>query len=93
MNSADRLSCPCGQDLGGSGGPASQFPQACSSLADPQGPQQPLAFGQKLFNVHYPTLVEKEMASHSSILAWTVPWTKEPGGLHSMGLPHRVGHN
>ena len=26
------------------------------------------------------------MATHSSILAWEVPWTKEPGGLHSMGL-------
>ena len=28
---------------------------------------------------------EKEMASHSSILAWEVPWTEEPGGLQSMG--------
>ena len=32
------------------------------------------------------------MATHSSILAWEVPWTEEPGGLHSMGL-QRVGHN
>ena len=32
------------------------------------------------------------MATHSSILAWRVPWTEEPGGLLSMGL-HRVGHN
>ena len=30
--------------------------------------------------------VEKEMATHSSILAWIVPWTEEPGGLQSMGL-------
>ena len=30
--------------------------------------------------------LEKEMATHSSILAWEVPWTKEPGGLQSMGL-------
>ena len=29
--------------------------------------------------------LEKEMATHSSILARTVPWTEEPGGLHSMG--------
>ena len=29
--------------------------------------------------------LEKEMATHSSILAWQVPWTKEPGGLQSMG--------
>ena len=32
------------------------------------------------------------MATHSSILAWRIPWTEEPGGLQSMGL-HRVGHN
>ena len=31
-------------------------------------------------------LLEKEMATHSSILAWEIPWTKEPGGLQSMGL-------
>ena len=31
-------------------------------------------------------LLEKEMATHSSILAWTIPWTEEPGGLQSMGL-------
>ena len=30
--------------------------------------------------------MEKEMATHSSILAWKSPWTKEPGGLKSMGL-------
>ena len=30
-------------------------------------------------------LLEKEMASHSSILAWKTPWTEEPGGLQSMG--------
>ena len=30
--------------------------------------------------------LEKEMASHFSILAWKIPWTKEPGGLKSMGL-------
>ena len=29
---------------------------------------------------------EKEIATHSSILAWTIPWTEEPGGLQSMGL-------
>ena len=31
--------------------------------------------------------MEKEMAAHSSILAWEIPWTEEPGGLQSMGLP------
>ena len=36
--------------------------------------------------------LEKEMAPHSSILAWRSPWTEEPGGLQSKGL-HRVGHD
>ena len=35
--------------------------------------------------------VEKRMATHSSILAWRIPWTEEPGRLQSMGL-QRVGH-
>ena len=35
--------------------------------------------------------LEKEMASHSSVLAWRIPGSGEPGGLPSMGL-HRVGH-
>ena len=30
--------------------------------------------------------LEKEMATHSSFLAWRIPWTEEPGGLESMGL-------
>ena len=36
--------------------------------------------------------LEKEMTTHFSIHAWKIPWTKEPGGLQSMGL-QRVGHN
>ena len=36
--------------------------------------------------------LEKGMATHSSILAWRIPWTEEPGVLLSMGL-QRVGHN
>ena len=36
--------------------------------------------------------LEKEMATHSSILAWIILWTKEPGELQSMGL-QRAGHN
>ena len=36
--------------------------------------------------------LEKGMATHSSVLAWRVPWTEEPGGLQSMGL-QRVGHD
>ena len=36
--------------------------------------------------------LEKEMATHSSILAWKISWTEEPGGLQSMGS-RRVGHD
>ena len=36
--------------------------------------------------------LEKEMATHSSILAWKISWTEEPGGLQSMGS-QRVGHD
>ena len=44
-------------------------------------------------DLRYPmkTSQEKEMATHSSILAWRIPWTEEPGGLLSTGS-HRVGH-
>ena len=41
--------------------------------------------------LHFHAL-EKEMATHSSVLAWRFPGTVEPGGLPSMGS-HRVGHN
>ena len=36
--------------------------------------------------------LEKEMATHSSILAWEIPWAEEPGGLESIGS-QRVGHD
>ena len=37
-------------------------------------------------------LLEKDMATHSSIHAWKIPWMEKPGGLQSMGL-QRVGHD
>ena len=43
------------------------------------------------FTFHFHAL-EKEMATHSSVLAWRIPWMGEPAGLPSLGL-HRVGHN
>ena len=43
------------------------------------------------FTFHFHAL-EKEMATHSSVLAWTIPGTGKPGGLPSMGS-HRVGHD
>ena len=42
-------------------------------------------------HLHFHAL-EKEMATHSSVLAWRIPGTEEPGGLPSMGS-HRVGHD
>ena len=36
--------------------------------------------------------LKKEMVTHSSILAWTIPWTEEPGGLQSMGS-QRIRHD
>ena len=43
------------------------------------------------FNFHFHAM-EKEVATHSSVLAWRIPGTGEPGGLPSMGS-HRVGHD
>ena len=37
-------------------------------------------------------MMEKEMATHSSILVWKIPWTEEPGGLGLMGL-QRIRHD
>ena len=37
-------------------------------------------------------LLEEGMATHSSILAWRIPWTEEPGRLQSMGLQRVRGH-
>ena len=43
------------------------------------------------FTFHFHAL-EKEMATHSSVLAWRIPWMEKPDGLQSMGS-HRVGHD
>ena len=45
-----------------------------------------------LYYVEVGIFSEKAMASHSSILAWKIPWTEEPGGLQSVGSV-RVGHD
>ena len=47
--------------------------------------------GDSTFTFHFRAL-EKEMATHSSVLAWGILGTAQPGGLPSMGL-HRVGHD
>ena len=50
-----------------------------------------LALSDFTFTFHFHAL-EKEMATHSSVLAWRIPGMGEPGGLPSMGL-YRVGHD
>ena len=43
-------------------------------------------------SLHQEGPLEEEMATHSSVLAWRIPWTEEPGGLQSMGS-QRVRHD
>ena len=45
-----------------------------------------------IWSLYWDGPLEKGMATHSSILAWRIPWTEEPGGVHSMGS-QRVGHS
>ena len=53
--------------------------------------KSPTGLSDFTFTFHFHAL-EKEMATHSSVLAWRIPGTGEPGGLPSMGS-HRVGHD
>ena len=46
----------------------------------------------QVLSMHQEDALEKEVTTHSSILAWKTPWTEEPHGLQSMGL-QRAGHN
>ena len=48
--------------------------------------------GDRVQSLGWEDPLEKEMAIHSSTLAWKIPWTEEPGRLQSMGLL-RVGHD
>ena len=77
-------------------------PLQCSSLENPmdggawKATVHGVAEGQTrlsdfTFTFHFHAL-EKETATHSSVLAWRIPGTGEPGGLPSMGL-HRVGYD
>ena len=52
----------------------------------------PAIWETQVRSVGWEDLLEKEMATHSSIPAWRIPGTEEPGGLQSMGL-HRVEHD
>ena len=52
----------------------------------------PTVWESRLRSLAWEDPLEEEMATHSSILAWRIPWTEEPGGLQSMGS-QRVVHN
>ena len=52
----------------------------------------PTVWGTQVQSLGREDLLKKEMATHSSILAWKIPWTEEPGGLQSMGS-QGVGHD
>ena len=67
--------------MGFPGGPAIKNPPA---MQEPKETRVP-SLGQE-------DPLEKDMATHFSILAWRIPWTEEPGGLQSMGS-QRVGHD
>ena len=61
---------------------------SCSSV----GKESVCNVGDLVQSLGWEDVLEKEMATHSSMLAWIIPWTEEPGKLQSMGL-QRVGHN
>ena len=50
----------------------------------------PTMWETRVQSLGWEDLLEKEMATHSSILAWKIPWMKEPGRLQSMGLQSRT---
>ena len=52
----------------------------------------PIMWEIQVQSLGWEDLLEKEMATHSSILAWKIPWMEEPGRLQSMGS-QRVGHD
>ena len=81
------------------GGEGNGTPLQYSCLENPmdRGAWQAAVYGvaksrTRLNDFTFTFALEKEMATHSSVLAWRIPGTGEPGGLPSMGS-HRVGHD
>ena len=63
-----------------------------SSLVAQRLKRLPAMWETRVQSLGWENPLEKEMATHSSILAWRIPWTEEPGGLQSTGS-QRVGHD
>ena len=83
--------------------PGSPALQAVSLLSEPPGKpcitlvaqtlkHLPIMLETRVRSLGQEDLLEKEMATHSSTLAWKIPWMEKPGRLQSMGL-QRVGHD
>ena len=75
----------------------SEVAQSCPTLSDPMDCSPPGSSVHGIFQARVQSLgledpLEKEMAPHSSVLAWRIPGTGEPGGLQSMGSL-RGGHD
>ena len=71
--------------------PSSLLPPHTILLGRPSAPAPSIQYHDFTFTFHFHAL-EKEMANHSSVLAWRIPGTGKPGGLPSMGS-HIVGHD
>ena len=69
-----------------------QFWAAGTSLVAQTVKRLPKMRETQVQSLGWEDLLEKEMATHSSILAWKIPWMEEPGRLQSM-VSQRVGHN
>ena len=67
-------------------------PHLLSSLVAQRVKNLPAMQETRVQSLGWEGLLEKEMATHCSLLAWRIPWTEEPGGLWSMG-PQRVRHD
>ena len=66
--------------------------EAGASLVAQRLKRLPLTRETWVLSLGWKDPLEKEMATHSSILAWIIPWTEVPGGLQSMGS-QRAGHD
>ena len=68
------------------------IPFSSASLVAQTVKRLPTMWETRVRSLGWEDPLEKEMATHSSILAWKIPWTEEPGRLQSMGL-QRVRHD
>ena len=69
-----------------------EFPKTGASLVAQMVKRLPTMPETRVQSLGWEDLLEKELATHSSILAWKILWMEEPGGLQPMGS-QRVGHD